>query len=738
MKNEILWNTDIFADIISSNEKIISLCEEVKGALPGFSCLSECGLFTEGLSSIESMTSSLEDSVNGLSQMVKQHNESIASRESKIESLYRDTPFISLGNVKNFKDYAMGSVPFLVAGAVSKYSNVEPTFETTSHETPSSSKSTSTIMTYEEYKKGAQKFAQEHGLPEMSDSDMKESYTSYITKQPIIPKTEMKSMPEREVSTPIQEQNTKNNDLSQDRYYRMKAEQTKEQPFSSEAFKKNQTEREQISSMSSDDKLEAESNADNNLQLLKDRYYRMKAEQTKDSNFSQSRYEEIKNSENIEPTETPSSSKSTSTIMTYEEYKKGAQKFAQEHGLPEMSDSDMKESYTSYITKQPIIPKTEMKSMPEREVSTPIQEQNTKNNDLSQDRYYRMKAEQTKEQPFSSEAFKKNQTEREQISSMSSDTKLEDNSSVDNDNNSQLLKDRYYRMKAEQTKEQPFSSEAFKKNQTEREQISSMSSDTKLEDNSSVDNDNNSQLLKDRYYRMKAEQTRDSRFSSETFDKAQLDRNHLSDESTRDTGLADNTNNNVKPSIPEDKYTNNNNSYNNNQDFSSTKNSSDLFNDSENPSKPNDNIDKNYSNEFDYSKDLNQPTKSYEESQTTIEQVKNNSYQPNDIFVNRNQNNYSTKTTEDIINDISSKDDSIISNTQNNNVIKENNNNYDFKNDNNLNAEVQEQYHENNKNDDWLNGIAGVGVAGLGAFGLNNLLKNKHKKSENDTEDDDE
>ena len=569
MKNEILWNTDIFADIISSNEKIISLCEEVKGALPGFSCLSECGLFTEGLSSIESMTSSLEDSVNGLSQMVKQHNESIASRESKIESLYRDTPFISLGNVKNFKDYAMGSVPFLVAGAVSKYSNVEPTFETTSHETPSSSKS-------------------------------------------------------------------------------------------------------------------------------------------------------------------------TSTIMTYEEYKKGAQKFAQEHGLPEMSDSDMKESYTSYITKQPIIPKTEMKSMPEREVSTPIQEQNTKNNDLSQDRYYRMKAEQTKEQPFSSEAFKKNQTEREQISSMSSDTKLEDNSSVDNDNNSQLLKDRYYRMKAEQTKEQPFSSEAFKKNQTEREQISSMSSDTKLEDNSSVDNDNNSQLLKDRYYRMKAEQTRDSRFSSETFDKAQSDRNHLSDESTRDTGLADNTNNNVKPSIPEDKYTNNNNSYNNNQDFSSTKNSSDLFNDSENPSKPNDNIDKNYSNEFDYSKDLNQPTKSYEESQTTIEQVKNNSYQPNDIFADRNQNNSSTKTTEDIINDISSKDDSIISNTQNNNVIKENNNNYDFKNDNNLNAEVQEQYHENNKNDDWLNGIAGVGVAGLGAFGLNNLLKNKHKKSENDTEDDDE
>ena len=684
MKNEILWNTDIFADIISSNEKIISLCEEVKGALPGFSCLSECGLFTEGLSSIESMTSSLEDSVNGLSQMVKQHNESIASRESKIESLYRDTPFISLGNVKNFKDYAMGSVPFLVAGAVSKYSNVEPTFETTSHETPSSSKSTSTIMTYEEYKKGAQKFAQEHGLPEMSDSDMKESYTSYITKQPIIPKTEMKSMPEREVSTPIQEQNTKNNDLSQDRYYRMKAEQTK------------------------------------------------------DSNFSQSRYEEIKNSENIEPTETPSSSKSTSTIMTYEEYKKGAQKFAQEHGLPEMSDSDMKESYTSYITKQPIIPKTEMKSMPEREVSTPIQEQNTKNNDLSQDRYYRMKAEQTKEQPFSSESFKKNQTEREQISSMSSDTKLEDNSSVDNDNNSQLLKDRYYRMKAEQTKEQPFSSEAFKKNQTEREQISSMSSDTKLEDNSSVDNDNNSQLLKDRYYRMKAEQTRDSRFSSETFDKAQSDRNHLSDESTRDTGLTDNTNNNVKPSIPEDKYTNNNNSYNNNQDFSSTKNSSDLFNDSENPSKPNDNIDKNYSNEFDYSKDLNQPTKSYEESQTTIEQVKNNSYQPNDIFADRNQNNSSTKTTEDIINDISSKDDSIISNTQNNNVIKENNNNYDFKNDNNLNAEVQEQYHENNKNDDWLNGIAGVGVAGLGAFGLNNLLKNKHKKSENDTEDDDE
>lgn len=41
-------------------------------------------------------------------------------------------------------------------------------------------------------------------------------------------------------------------------------------------------------------------------------------------------------------------------------------------------------------------------------------------------------------------------------------------------------------------------------------------------------------------------------------------------------------------------------------------------------------------------------------------------------------------------------------------------------------------------NDDGLNSIAGVGVAGLGAFGLNNLLKDKHKKSENDTEDDNE
>ena len=460
MKNEILWNTDIFADMISSNEKIISLCEEVKGALPGFSCLSECGLFTEGLSSIESMTSSLEDSVNGLSQMVKQHNESIASRESKIESLYRDTPFVSLGNVKNFKDYAMGSVPFLVAGAASKYSNAES--------------------------------------------------------------------------------------FAQDRYYRMKEEQTRDPQFSSETFEKAQAE---------------------------DRYYRMKEEQTKDPQFSSGIYEKAQ----------------------------------------------------------------------------------------AKDRYDRIKEEQTRDPQFSSETFEKAQAE-----------------------------DRYYRMKEEQTKDPQFSSEAFEKAKIEREQ------------------------------------------------KAQAARRHSFDESTRDTGLADNTNNNVKPSIPEDKYTNNNNSYNNNQDFSSTKNSSDLFNDSENPSKPNDNIDKNYSNEFDYSKDLNQPTKSYEESQTTIEQVKNNSYQPNDIFVNRNQNNYSTKTTEDIINDISSKDDSIISNTQNNNVIKENNNNYDFKNDNNLNAEVQEQYHENNKNDDWLNGIAGVGVAGLGAFGLNNLLKNKHKKSENDTEDDDE
>ena len=609
MKNEILWNTDIFADMISSNEKIISLCEEVKGALPGFSCLSECGLFTEGLSSIESMTSSLEDSVNGLSQMVKQHNESIASRESKIESLYRDTPFVSLGNVKNFKDYAMGSVPFLVAGAASKYSNAES--------------------------------------------------------------------------------------FAQDRYYRMKEEQTRDPQFSSETFEKAQA---------------------------KDRYDRIKEEQTKDPQFSsevqekaqaKDRYDKMKVLYS-EVNSTPSS-KSTSTVMTYEEYKKGAQKFAQEHGLPEMSDSEMKESYTSYITKQPIIPKTEMKSMPEREVSTPIQEQNTKNNDLSQDRYYRMKAEQTKEQPFSSKTFEKAQAEDKYY-------RMKEEQTTDPQFSSGIYekaqaKDRYYRMKEEQTKDPQFSSETFEKAQAE-----------------------------DRYYRMKEEQTKDPQFSSEAFEKAKIEREqkeqaarrHSFDESTRDTGLADNTNNNVKPSIPEDKYTNNNNSYNNNQDFSSTKNSSDLFNDNENPSKPNDNIDKNYSNEFDYSKDLNQPTKSYEESQTTIEQVKNNSYQPNDIFVNRNQNNYSTKTTEDIINDISSKDDSIISNTQNNNVIKENNNNYDFKNDNNLNAEVQEQYHENNKNDDWLNGIAGVGVAGLGAFGLNNLLKNKHKKSENDTEDDDE
>ena len=386
MKNEILWNTDIFADMISSNEKIISLCEEVKGALPGFSCLSECGLFTEGLSSIESMTSSLEDSVNGLSQMVKQHNESIASRESKIESLYRDTPFVSLGNVKNFKDYAMGSVPFLVAGAASKYSNAES--------------------------------------------------------------------------------------FAQDRYYRMKEEQTKDPQFSSGIYEKAQA---------------------------KDRYYRMKEEQTKDPQFSsevqekaqaKDRYDKMKVLYS-EVNSTPSS-KSTSTVMTYEEYKKGAQKFAQEHGLPEMSDSEMKESYTSYITKQPIIPKTEMKSMPEREVSTPIQEQNTKNNDLSQDRYYRMKAEQTKEQPFSSETFEKAQA-----------------------------KDRYYRMKEEQTRDPQFSSETFEKAQAEDRYYRMKEEQTKDPQFSSGIYEK--AQAKDRYDRIKEEQTRDPQFSSETFEKAQAE-----------------------------------------------------------------------------------------------------------------------------------------------------------------------------------------------------------------------
>ena len=350
MKNEILWNTDIFADMISSNEKIISLCEEVKGALPGFSCLSECGLFTEGLSSIESMTSSLEDSVNGLSQMVKQHNESIASRESKIESLYRDTPFVSLGNVKNFKDYAMGSVPFLVAGAASKYSNAES-------------------------------FAQDRYY-RMKEEQTKDPQFSSGIYEKAQAKDRYYRMKEEQTKDPQFSSGIYEKAQAKDRYYRMKEEQTRDPQFSSGIYEKAQA---------------------------KDRYYRMKEEQTKDPQFSsevqekaqaKDRYDKMKVLYS-EVNSTPSS-KSTSTVMTYEEYKKGAQKFAQEHGLPEMSDSEMKESYTSYITKQPIIPKTEMKSMPEREVSTPIQEQNTKNNDLSQDRYYRMKAEQTKEQPFSS------------------------------------------------------------------------------------------------------------------------------------------------------------------------------------------------------------------------------------------------------------------------------------------------------------------------------------------------
>ena len=690
MKNEILWNTDIFADMISSNEKIISLCEEVKGALPGFSCLSECGLFTEGLSSIESMTSSLEDSVNGLSQMVKQHNESIASRESKIESLYRDTPFVSLGNVKNFKDYAMGSVPFLVAGAASKYSNAES-------------------------------FAQDRYY-RMKEEQTKDPQFSSGIYEKAQAKDRYYRMKEEQTKDPQFSSGIYEKAQAKDRYYRMKEEQTRDPQFSSGIYEKAQA---------------------------KDRYYRMKEEQTKDPQFSsevqekaqaKDRYDKMKVLYS-EVNSTPSS-KSTSTVMTYEEYKKGAQKFAQEHGLPEMSDSEMKESYTSYITKQPIIPKTEMKSMPEREVSTPIQEQNTKNNDLSQDRYYRMKAEQTKEQPFSSETFEKAQA-KDRYYRMKEEQTRDPQFSSETFEKAQA-EDRYYRMKEEQTKDPQFSSGIYEKAQA-KDRYDRIKEEQTRDPQFSSETFEKAQA-EDRYYRMKEEQTKDPQFSSEAFEKAKIEREqkaqaarrHSFDESTRDTGLADNTNNNVKPSIPEDKYTNNNNSYNNNQDFSSTKNSSDLFNDSENPSKPNDNIDKNYSNEFDYSKDLNQPTKSYEESQTTIEQIKNNSYQPNDIFVNRNQNNYSTKTTEDIINDISSKDDSIISNTQNNNVIKENNNNYDFKNDNNLNAEVQEQYHENNKNDDWLNGIAGVGVAGLGAFGLNNLLKNKHKKSENDTEDDDE
>ena len=291
MDNKILWNTDIFADMVNSNEKIISLCEEVKGALPSFSCLSECGLFSEGLSSIEKMTSSLEESVNGLSQIIKQHNESIVSRENKIENLYKDTPFISLGNVENFKNYAMGTVPFLAAATPFINYKTEQTNLEAKQET--SNKTTSKIITYEEYKEKAKKFAQEKELPEMSEQEMKEAYASYITKQPITPKTEIKSM--KEEITPIQEVKTPETIQSQ------KTEQTKDLNYSSKTFEEAQIERNQETIIPNE-----ETKVIEGTKVQQDRYNKTKNEQTKDLNYSSKTFEEAqieRNQETIIPNE---------------------------------------------------------------------------------------------------------------------------------------------------------------------------------------------------------------------------------------------------------------------------------------------------------------------------------------------------------------------------------------------------------------------------------------------------
>ena len=77
-------STDVFSDITSNND-VENMCSEVNAKVPSnFVCLSDCGLFAGGLSSIKGMSDSIMGNISSFKNGISEHSENIVLIEDNL------------------------------------------------------------------------------------------------------------------------------------------------------------------------------------------------------------------------------------------------------------------------------------------------------------------------------------------------------------------------------------------------------------------------------------------------------------------------------------------------------------------------------------------------------------------------------------------------------------------------------------------------------------------------------
>jgi len=79
-------STDVFSDITSNND-VENMCSEVNAKVPSnFVCLSDCGLFAGGLSSIKGMSDSIMGNISSFKNGISEHSENIVLIEDNLKN----------------------------------------------------------------------------------------------------------------------------------------------------------------------------------------------------------------------------------------------------------------------------------------------------------------------------------------------------------------------------------------------------------------------------------------------------------------------------------------------------------------------------------------------------------------------------------------------------------------------------------------------------------------------------
>ena len=79
-------STDVFSNITSDNN-VENICSEVNAKVPSnFVCLSDCGLFAGGLSSIKGMSDSIMGNISSFKNGISEHSENIVLIEDNLKN----------------------------------------------------------------------------------------------------------------------------------------------------------------------------------------------------------------------------------------------------------------------------------------------------------------------------------------------------------------------------------------------------------------------------------------------------------------------------------------------------------------------------------------------------------------------------------------------------------------------------------------------------------------------------